>query len=248
MIKNILYSLFLHLAFLFTIYNNFHSPEFDENKTSEISVSLVSMSGNQNSSSLKPLKKISKAREAKIEKKSQNNQPQQSNQEIKKTEQNFQNNEELGEKSPTVEEIIEEKEAIKEEVKDTKVTNASQSEISENGDEETANTIASLDLSAREKFNIQSQLKMCYSRAVSETQLESNIKISLKVQISIDGYISSNLDSVLDEERYENPKESNYKIAIDNAKRAIDLCSPMRNLPIEKYDIWKEVLLEFGGI
>jgi hypothetical protein len=36
-----------------------------------------------------------------------------------------------------------------------------------------------------------------------------------------------------------------YKIVIDNIKRALDLCSPLRNLPIEKYDSWKEIILQF---
>jgi aminopeptidase-like protein len=39
--------------------------------------------------------------------------------------------------------------------------------------------------------------------------------------------------------------KGNYKIVIDNIKRALDLCSPLRNLPIEKYDSWKEIILQF---
>jgi hypothetical protein len=39
--------------------------------------------------------------------------------------------------------------------------------------------------------------------------------------------------------------KEDYKIIIDNIKRALDLCSPLRNLPIEKYDSWKEIILQF---
>ena len=48
----------------------------------------------------------------------------------------------------------------------------------------------------------------------------------------------------MDTERYD--QEANYKITINNVRRAVELCSPLRNLPLEKYEIWKKVLLEFG--
>ncbi len=50
---------------------------------------------------------------------------------------------------------------------------------------------------------------------------------------------------MVDLEKYNNPIHKDYKIVIDNIKRALDLCSPLRNLPIEKYDSWKEIILQF---
>lgn len=100
-------------------------------------------------------------------------------------------------------------------------------------------------LSARETINIQSQIKMCYKRALEESGFESKTKIAIKIQISIDGYIENDLDDTIDFEKYNNPAFKDYKIIIDNVKRALELCSPLRNLPKEKYDSWKEVSLQF---
>ena len=53
------------------------------------------------------------------------------------------------------------------------------------------------------------------------------------------------LDEMVDLEKYNNTTHKDYKIVIDNSKRALDLCSPLRNLPMEKYDSWKEIILQF---
>lgn len=259
MIKNLLYSLFLHSLFLLIIYSSFSSAEFDETKSNEVAVSLISISGSQDSSIIKPLEKKvetpkkpeeikekpkpqKKPKEIKPKKETSKPKPKEPTKTIPKEEKSP-----LPEIAEIKEPEIKPEEVIKEEVTDESKDEEASSNDEEEPSEEIFSDLAGLDLSAREKFNIQSQLKICYSRAVDESELESNIKITLKVQISTDGYISSNLDTILEENRYNNPKEPNYKIAIDNARRAIDLCSPLRNLPLDKYDIWKEVLLEFGG-
>jgi outer membrane biosynthesis protein TonB len=100
-------------------------------------------------------------------------------------------------------------------------------------------------LSIRETINIQSQLKLCYKRALEESGFESKTKIVIRIEISQDGYIQNDLDEMVDLEKYNNPIHKDYKIVIDNIKRALDLCSPLRNLPIEKYDSWKEIILQF---
>ncbi|MBM3589872.1 MAG: hypothetical protein FJX30_00650 [Alphaproteobacteria bacterium] len=100
-------------------------------------------------------------------------------------------------------------------------------------------------LSARETINIQSQLKMCYKRAIEESGFESRAKIIIKILISREGYIEDNLDEIIDMEKYNDPSFKEYKIIIDNIKRALELCSPLRNLPIEKYESWKEIILQF---
>jgi hypothetical protein len=77
--------------------------------------------------------------------------------------------------------------------------------------------------------------------------MQSKTKILIKVRVSEDGYIDSDLDEAIDIDRYNDPAETLYKIGVDNVRRALDLCSPLRNLPLDKYDIWKEVVLEFDG-
>jgi hypothetical protein len=100
-------------------------------------------------------------------------------------------------------------------------------------------------LSARETINIQSQLKLCYKRAIEESGFESKNKVVIKLQISREGYIENDLDEMIDLEKYNNPDFKDYKIVIDNIKRALDLCSPLRNLPADKYESWKEIILQF---
>jgi len=102
-----------------------------------------------------------------------------------------------------------------------------------------------LGMSTREMMNIQSQLKLCYKRSIEESGFSSNTKIILKITISKDGYIENDLDEMIDLDKYNNPDFKDYKIIIDNIRRSLDLCSPLRNLPTEKYDLWKEIILQF---
>lgn len=108
------------------------------------------------------------------------------------------------------------------------------------------NTIEKLNLSAREKFNIQNQLKRCYKKAAAQNK-SSNILVSVRVTISQDGYIKSNLEEIIDQDLYKNSTNDAYKIAIDNARNAIKFCNPLRNLPADKFDAWKDITLQFDG-
>ena len=104
-----------------------------------------------------------------------------------------------------------------------------------------------INLSSREKLNIRSQLQRCYKWAISQTGKES--EISIKVRITIDklGFIGSNLEEIIDKNLYDSNTNYPYNIAIDNARRTIKLCSPLRNLPEDKYDVWGVINLEIGA-
>lgn len=104
------------------------------------------------------------------------------------------------------------------------------------------------DLSAREKLNIQLQIKSCYKRAVQESRLDSKIKVLVKILISQEGYIENDVNDMIDIKKYNDPEQKDYKIVIDNIRRALDLCSPLRNLPVGKYEVWKEVILQFDPV
>jgi outer membrane biosynthesis protein TonB len=107
------------------------------------------------------------------------------------------------------------------------------------------NNLDNINLSLREKFNILSQLKRCYKKAIIENAAESKLKIVIKVRIAKDGSIESDIEEMIDLNRYNDKKEVNYKVAIDNVRKTLELCSPLRNLPLDKYEIWKEIVLEF---
>jgi hypothetical protein len=106
-------------------------------------------------------------------------------------------------------------------------------------------SISGLNLSNREKFNLYSQIKSCFKRSLLESEKTSKENILVRINIDRYGYITSDIDDLEEMIDYKSNKEE-FAIAVKNAKRAIDLCSPLRGLPIDKYNIWKEIIIEFS--
>lgn len=283
MIRNALYSLFLHFLLILLIYANFNLKTVIEPKTNEISISLVEIDATKNTSKTKkieektPTKKQKKPKpekdpnevfdkplpEIKKEevKKVQEDKIEEPEKEIikKKKEEKSKEKEPIKEiaekkKEEKPKEVEAEKEPKKKEEEKPKVVDAPKSEKEPEKKEEnnkddkedkSVNNLENINLSVREKFNIQSQLKACYKRALVESETKDDkIRITIIAEVTLDGFIDSDLEEIIDTERYD--KEANYKITVNNVRRAIELCSPLRNLPLEKYEIWKKVLLEFG--
>lgn len=291
MIKNLLYSLFLHFLLLLAIYANFNLKNSEENKTHEITVSLMPFDGSNKTIELKPENVVTEKEPEKIAEKAEKKPPikedkapkpspkNKISQELRKHEkprehkainktpieskiQEFKPNEKIDEKEKPAEtkkdEVKNDGQEAKEDEKNKKEKDLGAKEQAPEKQEvnekksanevsaaDLANSIDNLDLSAREKFNIQSQLHRCYKKAVDENKMKSDVKIFIKANIAENGYIDSNIDDIIDMKRYNDSSETSYKIAIDNARRAIDLCNPLRNLPLDKYYVWKEVLLQF---
>lgn len=109
-------------------------------------------------------------------------------------------------------------------------------------------SIAGLGLTNREKYNLYSQIKSCFRRAVNETKKESEEKILVKITITRSGHISSDIDDLEAMIPYRENNKEDFVIAIKNAKRALAICDPLRGLPQEKYDVWREVILEFSHV
>ena len=290
MIKNLLYSLFVHFLLILVIYLNFNLRKPAESKTSEIAVSLVTLTGeeksnvNQASNAAKEesqkdagAKKVEETKEAESKKVVEKNKVKKSPKKLarvkaaesvkkeiveekikefkseekeelkqkdaeKLEEDKIQNQNEDKEENdaPKKEEDSGAKKESTKELEEEKQENPKNSEVVD-----MANSLENLDLSGREKFNIQSQLKFCYRMAQSESKLSSKTKVAAKIQISREGKISVNFDDLINKLRYDDPNEVDYRNTITNVQRALDLCSPLRNLPLDKYDIWKEVALEF---
>ncbi len=295
MIKNLLYSLFIHFLLLLVVYANLNFEDIEAGKPNEIAVSLVSLDGDENSANTNPNKNIiSKPEEKpnqvraavpkkpKSHKKSLRNKVEKSSKKLAKSKptksiekpeeetviQEYRSPEELDEKQkdsdksisedkkPNENEDQEQNEAIHEEEDLGSKENVEEEEESleeedlndANAIEDITNNIENIDLSTREKINVQSQLNRCYKQAMEESKLKSTTKLFIRIHINEDGRIDSDaLDDEIDFDRYDNPQESSYQIAVDNVRRAIDLCSPLRNLPLDKYSIWKEAMLEFGS-
>jgi len=258
MIKNLLYSLFIHFLLFSTIYFAFTKKDYNEiEEQQEVLVSIV----NSDSKGAPPINEEMQKPKKDIEKPVENS---------KKIEEEIIEPEIPIEETPQViknEKIIPKtlkkiiKSINKKEPKPKKNENAD-SAILKNNDNKNENEDVlkvmnlkafknvkedenGLTLTARETINIQSQLKLCYKRALEESGFESKTKIIIKIEVSQDGYIQNDLDDMIDLEKYNNPTFKDYKIVIDNVKRALELCSPLRNLPIEKYESWKEIILQF---
>lgn len=291
MIKNLLYSLFLHFLLLLVIYANFNLKTIEVSKSSEVAVSLITMSGNEISNSNKsnsfksekqkkdqPKIKKEVIKKAKSEQESPKNNAKKQSKKLASSKplksiaktidqekiQEFKQQPEPEEKQEEATKIKEDKIINKDQSPDQNEnlrkekdfgTKETSKEEQESNDEEsdnkdnsvdTANNLENMDLSAREKLNIQSQLKRCYRKAVDETKIAGKTKFLVKVRITENGYIDSDLENLVDTKLYNDPSQPSYKATIDNVRRALDLCSPLRNLPLDKYDIWKEVVLEFG--
>ena len=102
-------------------------------------------------------------------------------------------------------------------------------------------------LSNRQKFNIQAQIKLCYQRAIFESRKYSNQKVVTKAKINKDGTIESDIYQQIKSENYLDPNNYQYKIAVDNAKRALELCSPIRNIPSNITEQLQDLIFEFEG-
>jgi outer membrane biosynthesis protein TonB len=254
MIKNILYSLFIHFILFSAIYFAFIKKNNKEIEAEqEILVSVITLDNKGvppiNESMQQPQEKPKSAekKEEKTEAPSEKNDKPEEPKKIKK---------EIETKEKSPKKII--KKPQKEETKATENNKQETTKLDQKENDKDFFKVMNLKafknitddvkgstLSIRETINIQSQLKLCYRRALEESGFESKTKIVIRIEISQDGYIQNDLDEMVDIEKYNDPVYKDYKIVIDNIKRALDLCSPLRNLPIEKYDSWKEIILQF---
>jgi hypothetical protein len=105
--------------------------------------------------------------------------------------------------------------------------------------------IETLNLLAREKFNVLSQIKNCHKRAIAQMKVANHKNVTINIKIQKNGYINPKSIVVKDFIKYSNPKEVEFKNSVDIAKKALEICNPLRNLPLDKYNIWKEVTLQF---
>lgn len=285
MIKNILYSLFLHLILAFFIYINFRIIKNEIIEVDRgISVGVVSFRDDKDSTEIakneekpsqivkKPTPKIIKKAEKteKIVKKSSKkaekaiSKPKKEEDLIKKTEVKKEEEERhQEEKMPEVKKEEETTESAKEEEKseeirekppqmpkeeeNSAIDDKTQEKQKLYTDEEIIDDLEEINLSAREKFNIQTQLRGCFRRASESNPAPAGLEMVVNIKTDKDGTIDFDFDNFIDIKRYEDPKEINYKKMADNVAQALELCNPLRNLPIDKYDNWKAFSIRFSS-
>jgi hypothetical protein len=247
MIKNYFYSIFLHsLIILLAIYS-FTNKSINKNSDQELFIGFEHLISESTLSDLKTAKEQEIVQQKKIEKFIEQKKTISSTEVNTSEHQNIINPKKIT--NPDPQQNIDEKNIVK---KEEKIIEEKNKNLSENQDDNNpkevknnGKTVENSGLSSREKLNILSQLKMCYHHAIQQSKNVSNLKFIVEVEISKDGYIQSKFESLIDKKRYLNPLNSEYKAMIDNVKKALELCSPLRNLPVEKYEMWKNLILNF---
>ena len=234
MIKNLLYSLFLHLALIAVIYANFNIKIHEEDKSSEIVISMQMLTEKKPEIVKEVPKKIEKEKLKKKKKPKKKPKKEKPKKRIKK-------------KLKKKEIKKPKKEIAKKQVKKKKETEKEEKKEPEKAQEKIENiknSINNLNLSAREKFNIKNQLRRCYNNATKESDLKSTAQLTIRASIDENGFITTNISKLMLEDNYLN--DSSIKITLDHAQRAIELCNPLRNLPLDKYEIWKDISVQFN--
>lgn len=100
----------------------------------------------------------------------------------------------------------------------------------------------SMPLSISEKDAIRSQFAKCWSVPAGAKDAQ-NLIVLIEVTVEKDGTVTSVKLSDSVKSRYSS--DAFYRAAAESAIRAVHQCSPLKNLPPEKYDTWKYMELTF---
>jgi hypothetical protein len=222
MIRNLLYSLSLHLLLILVIYLNFNSTAIIEIKSLQepITVSVVALK-EEVKSELSTATIKSKNKSSQIKNKSRKSKKRKDFKEKKKSK---------------------EKKNKKVKKPEDKKQNIPSKNLAKNPKENKKSS--DVLLSARQRFNIELHIRRCYRKAVKENAATSNIALKISVNLKITGLIDLASIKILNKDDFKSFADD-IEIALKNAKRTLELCSPVRNLPLDKYEIWRELEFEF---
>lgn len=99
-----------------------------------------------------------------------------------------------------------------------------------------------LPLSISEKDAIRSQFVKCW-RMPAGSRNDYTLAVKVRVLVNPDGSVRE-VGLVPDQvSRYQSDRF--FKAAADSAIRAVKICSPLQHLPVDKYDTWKDMELNF---
>jgi outer membrane biosynthesis protein TonB len=134
-----------------------------------------------------------------------------------------------------------------EEVSDVKTENAKETkkqvEAHEEDNEKSKGTYdPTKALSLSEEDAIRSQIAKCWSVPAGAREA-SDMAVLLHISLERDGTVKS--VKIVDNNRYNSGNQDFYRAAADSAVRAVKKCSPLKNLPTNKYNNWKELELNF---
>lgn len=97
-------------------------------------------------------------------------------------------------------------------------------------------------LSISEKDTIRSQFLVCWTMPAGAKDAHS-LAVRVKVQLQADGTVLG--ASLASDQMGRYNSDTFFRAAADSAIRAVHKCSPLKNLPPEKYNSWKDMELNF---
>jgi hypothetical protein len=224
MIKSIIFSSILHiLTALIVIFNIGNSEPKKPKQTKEIKVNIIEerIKKTQPKKKVKSENKIQKKKKRKIKKKPK-----------------FKPKKTIINKKPP-------KKREKKKIKQPKVKKIEKKpEKSQIYDIKEYNQINEIGISDREKSNLKFQITRCYQESKKGFK-KFNIDVNVNVQVKENGVIDYNNMVFTNQIALSkiDPKILS-KITKSIAKTLKD-CSPIRNLPEEKYDIWRKMNIKF---
>jgi len=85
------------------------------------------------------------------------------------------------------------------------------------------------------------QIEKCWNVPAGARDAE-NLIIRIHISLKQDGSLKGPPE-ILDRDRLD---DSFFRTAAESARRAVLLCTPLKNMPVEKYDTWQEITLTFN--
>lgn len=97
-------------------------------------------------------------------------------------------------------------------------------------------------LSLSEMDAIRSQIAQCWSVPAGAKDAQ-NLVVVLRIQLAQDGTVVQVTPT--SETLSRAGGDSFYRAAMDSALRAVQICSPLKNLPPDKYNTWRDIEMTF---
>ncbi len=91
---------------------------------------------------------------------------------------------------------------------------------------------------------IRFQIQQCWSIPAGARDAE-NLIVQIRIFLKPDGSLARPPE-IIDGGRMTRPGEEFFRVAAESARRAVQKCSPLKNLPVTKYERWREITLTFN--
>jgi hypothetical protein len=89
---------------------------------------------------------------------------------------------------------------------------------------------------------IRLQIERCWNVPAGARDAQ-NMRVRIRINLNSDGSLNRPPE-ILDEGRMADPF---YRTMAESARRAVNICTPLKNLPASKYERWREITLTFDA-